>query len=72
MGYWNMQEHYDLNLFWADDGRSCRDFPTLVSCIIHCFDFQVKAADKISDTDMHFCVDANTDETFDDHGPDYC
>mmetsp|Transcript_55007 Transcript_55007/g.80738 ORF Transcript_55007/g.80738 Transcript_55007/m.80738 type:complete len:157 (+) Transcript_55007:65-535(+) len=34
--------------------------------------FQVKAADKVSDTDMHFCVDANTDETFDDLGPDYC
>jgi len=33
MGSWNMQEHWDSDLFWSGDGRICRVFPPL--CVLY-------------------------------------
>ena len=33
MGSWNMQKHWDSDLFWCGDGRICAGFPPL--CVLY-------------------------------------
>ena len=33
MGSWNMQEHWNSDLFWSGDGRICAGFPPL--CVLY-------------------------------------